>query len=475
MLVLKPGRFVFSLILYSMKNITIVGAGLAGSLLAVYMAKKGYAVDIFERRPDMRKEKMSAGKSINLALSLRGIHALKEVGLYERIKEISIPMYGRMIHTLDGTTQLQPYGKDMSEYINSVSRADLNKMLMDLAEEFRSVKFHFNMRCMGMRLDSKSEEHDIFFHDDSSQANVAIRSNITIATDGATSPVRMEMLKIPRFNFSQVYENYGYKELHIPPGKDGKFQMETNALHIWPRGSFMLIALPNMDGSFTCTLFLAYDRSLGGDNSFEYLDSPKKVDEFFTRNFSDAVDLMPSLTRDFFENPTGTLMTVKCYPWNLGGKSVLLGDSAHAIVPFFGQGMNAAFEDCVYLNQCIKDYDGNWEKIFDEFQKMRKPNTDAIADLAQENFIEMRDLVATPRYQLKKKIETELYKKFPETFIPKYSMVTFMRIPYSVALERGKIQEEILNELYEGIDSIDKVNWEIANKLVEQKLGKLKI
>lgn len=456
-----------------MKNITILGAGLAGSLLAVYMAKKGFAVNIYERRPDMRREDISAGKSINLALSLRGIHALKEVGLYEKIKEISIPMYGRMIHSMDGTTQLQPYGKDMSEYINSVSRADLNKMLMDLAEEFRSVKFHFNMRCMGMEQVSNNEEHDIFFHDESTQANIAVKSGITIAADGATSPVRMEMLKVPRFNFSQEYENYGYKELHIPPGKDGKFQMETNALHIWPRGSFMLIALPNMDGSFTCTLFLAYDKSLGGDNSFENLDTPQKVNEFFTRNFSDAVDLMPSLTHDFFENPTGTLMTVKCYPWNLGGNAVLLGDSAHAIVPFFGQGMNAAFEDCVYLNRCIDEYGGNWEKIFGEFQKMRKPNTDAIADLAQENFIEMRDLVATPRYQLKKKIETELYKKHPETFIPKYTMVTFMRIPYSVALERGKIQEDILNTLSDKISTIEEVNWKKAESLVKQKLDKL--
>lgn len=458
-----------------MKNITIVGAGLAGSLLAVYMAKKGFAVNVYERRPDMRLENVSAGKSINLALSLRGIHALKEVGLYDKIKEISIPMYGRMIHSVDGSTQLQPYGKDMSEYINSVSRGDLNKMLMDLAEEFHSVKFHFNMRCMGMEFDPKSEEHDIFFHSDNTQANIAVKSSVTIAADGATSPVRMEMLKIPRFNFSQEYENYGYKELHIPPGEDGKFQMETNALHIWPRGSFMLIALPNLDGSFTCTLFLAYDRTLGGENSFENLDTPEKVKTFFSEQFPDALDLMPALIRDFFGNPTGTLMTVKCYPWSMGGKAVLLGDSAHAIVPFFGQGMNAAFEDCVYLNLCMDEYGENWEKVFDEFQKMRKPNTDAIADLAQENFIEMRDLVAATRYQLKKKIETELYKNHPDTFIPKYTMVTFMRIPYSVALQRGKIQEDILNTLSDGVNSIDEVNWEKAESLVKLKLDKLNL
>jgi len=452
-----------------MKKITIVGAGLAGSLLSVYLAKRGFMVDIYERRPDIRKHDTGGGRSINLALSTRGIHALKEVGLYDEIKKIAIPMYGRMIHSVDGKTQLQPYGKDMTEYINSVSRAELNKKLMDLAEEYRGVKFHFNMRCMDMSLDS----NEIYYHNEDTQQNVALKSEITIATDGATSPIRMEMLKIPRFNFSQEYENYGYKELHIPANPDGSFKMETNALHIWPRGSFMLIALPNMDSSFTCTLFLAYDKSLGGENSFEHLTTEDNVKNFFSKNFADAMELMPTLTTDFFNNPTGTLITVKCYPWAIDGNIALLGDSAHAIVPFFGQGMNAAFEDCTYLNECISNYGDDWSKIFSEYQQMRKPNTDAIADLAQENFIEMRDLVADARFQLKKKIEAELYKKYPDTFIPKYSMVTFLRVPYSTALERGKAQEKILHELSDGVNSVDKVDWDKAEKLIKKSLKQL--
>lgn len=455
----------------TMQNITVIGAGLAGSLLSIYLAKKGYSVNVYERRADMRKADISAGKSINLALSTRGIHALKEVGLYDEIKKISIPMYGRMIHALDGTTSLQPYGKDKTEYINSVSRGDLNKKLMDLAEEYPSVKFHFNMPCISMNMD-KSE---IYFSNTEKGGTETLKSDITIAADGATSPVRMEMLKVPRFDFKQEYENYGYKELHIPPNADGSFKMETNALHIWPRGSFMLIALPNMDGSFTCTLFLAYDKSLGGENSFEALNSKENVQQFFEKNFPDAIELMPGLLDDFFGNPTGTLITIKCYPWCIGGKLAMLGDSSHAIVPFFGQGMNAAFEDCTYLNECIDKYPGDWQKIFSSYQQLRKVNTDAIADLAQENFIEMRDLVADARFQLKKKIESVLYKKYPEVFIPKYTMVTFLRVPYSAALNRGRIQEAILNELSEGIDTPEEMDMKKAGKLVQEKLTKLEI
>lgn len=454
-----------------MDNITIVGAGLAGSLLSVYLAKKGYSVNVYERRPDMRKANISAGKSINLALSTRGIHALKEVGLYEEIKKISIPMYGRMIHSLDGSTSLQPYGRDMSEYINSVSRGDLNKKLMDLAEEYPSVKMHFNMRCLSFDMN----KDELYFHNEDTNVTTAVSSKLTIATDGATSPVRMEMLKIPRFDFKQEYENYGYKELHIPPNADGSFRMETNALHIWPRGSYMLIALPNMDGSFTCTLFLAYDHKLGGENSFEFLNDNAKVQKFFEKNFPDAIELMPELLHDFFTNPTGTLITIKCYPWCIDGKLAMLGDAAHAIVPFFGQGMNAAFEDCTVMNECIEQHPGDWQKIFSEYEVLRKPNTDAIADLAQENFIEMRDHVATAEYQLKKKIEGLLYSKYPDTFIPKYSMVTFLRVPYSTALKRGKIQEEILSELSKSISSPNETDLNKADSLIKAKLNKLDI
>lgn len=455
----------------SNRNIVIVGAGLAGSLLAIYLAKKGFKVDVYERRPDMRRQDIGGGRSINLALSTRGIHALKEVGLYDEIKKISIPMYGRMIHPLEGELYFQRYGKDDSEYINAVSRAELNKALMNLAEGYDVIKFHFSQRCTGMDFESG----EILLHNEEKSTSYRVKPMTTIATDGATSPVRQSMFHLPRFNFSQEYENYGYKELIIPPGASGNFIIEKNALHIWPRGAFMLIALPNLDGSFTCTLFLAFDFSLGGKNSFEYLQAREKALQFFNSEFHDAADFMPDLLKDFFGNPTGSLITVKCYPWAVEDKAVLLGDSAHAIVPFFGQGMNAAFEDCTYLNKCIDDYGDDWTKVFDEFQKMRKPNSDAIADLAQENFIEMRDLVATPRFQLKKKIEAELAKKFPDKFIPKYSMVTFHRFPYEIALKKGKVQEEILNELSEGIDLLNNVNWQNAEKLVSQKLEKLKI
>lgn len=450
-------------------KITIVGAGLAGSLLSVYLANEGFSVDVYERRPDMRKEDTGGGKSINLALSARGIHALKEVGMFDEIKKIAIPMYGRMIHPVEGDLNFQRYGKDDSEYINSVSRAELNKSLMTLAEKNSNVKFYFNQRCTG--LDFKNMK--LNFHDDSSGKDNIVEAETVIATDGATSAVRMEMMKIPRFNFSQVYENYGYKELTIPPGENGSYLMEKNALHIWPRGSYMLIALPNLDGSFTCTLFMAYDKSSGGEDSFEHLDSVEKTEEFFLKRFPDASKMMPDLTKDFFRNPTGSLITIKCFPWVVNDKVALLGDAAHAIVPFFGQGMNAAFEDCTYLVQCIKEHGVDRAKIFNAYQDMRKENSDAIADLAQENFIEMRDLVADKRFQLKKKIEAIIHKKYPERFIPKYSMVTFHRIPYDIALKRGRIQERILHELSEGIDDESRIDMSRADSLIRDELPEL--
>ena len=450
-----------------MKNkITIAGAGLAGSLLSVYLAKKGFEVNVYERRPDMRKENAGAGKSINLALSTRGIHALKEVGLYDEIKKISIPMYGRMIHAQDGQLMFQRYGKDDTEYINAVSRAELNNSLMNLAEKNDNVKIFFNERCTGA--DFKNAE--IFLHNEKTGQESSVKSEVVIATDGATSAVRMEMQKMPRFNFSQVYENYGYKELTIPAGPDGSFLMEKNSLHIWPRGSFMLIALPNLDGSYTCTLFIAYDMKLAGENSLEYIDSKDKAQKFFAEMFPDALELMPDVADQYMSNPTGTLMTVKCHPWIAEDKIALLGDACHAIVPFFGQGMNAAFEDCTCLSDCIDKFGHDWKKVFSEYELLRKDNSDAIADLAIENFVEMRDLVADKRFQLKKKIESQLFKLFPDKFIPKYSMVTFYRIPYATALKRGKIQEVILHILSEGISSESETDLDKASELINERL-----
>lgn len=448
------------------RKVAIVGAGLAGSLLSVYFAKLGIEVDIYERRPDMRKQNAGGGKSINLALSTRGIHALKEVGLYDEIKKISIPMFGRKLHAPDGSLSFQRYGKDDTEYINAVSRAELNKSLLDLAENLAGANINFDCRCTGADFTSGK----VMFINENNGEEFSVSAEAVISTDGATSAVRLDMMKMPRFNFSQEYENYGYKELTIPAGRGGSFQMEKNALHIWPRGSFMLIALPNLDGTFTCTLFLPYDSLLGGVNSFEHLESTSNLIPFFKENFADALELMPDLQEQFNTNPTGTLMTVKCYPWTFGRNITLLGDSAHAIVPFFGQGMNAAFEDCTCLNDLIGKHGDDWSKVFHEYEQIRKPNTDAIADLARENFVEMRDLVADPGFQFRKKIEAELYKRFPAVFIPKYSMVTFLRIPYSVALKRGKIQEGILLKLSDGVDSIDSVDWKMAEELITASL-----
>ncbi len=443
------------------KPITIVGAGLAGSLLSVYLTKRSYPVEIFERRPDMRKTAALAGRSINLALSVRGIHALKEIGLYESVAPITIPMRGRMMHAINGDMNFVAYGKNESEVIYSVSRADLNMKLMTLAES-HGARINFNQRCIGMNFETR----ELALLDEETQKEMRHPTATVIGTDGSASALRMEMQKTGRFNFSQEYIEHGYKELTIPASEHGTFQLEKNALHIWPRKTYMLIALPNMDGSFTCTLFLPME----GELSFHSLDSSQKIRSFFEAQFADASHLMPDLEKNFIQNPTGTLMTVRCFPWSVGDRALLLGDASHAVVPFFGQGMNCSFEDCTVLNECIERNDTNWNKIFSEFQSLRKANTDAIANLAVENFIEMRDLVAEPKFLLKKRIEHALEEKFPEHFVPKYGMVSFHRLPYSIALDRGKIQDEILELLAEGIDHVSKLNLKKAKKLILEKL-----
>ncbi|MBX7044911.1 MAG: FAD-dependent monooxygenase [Ignavibacteria bacterium] len=444
-------------------KITLVGAGLAGSLLAVYLAKKGFEVNVYEKRSDMRKGQVERGRSINLALSTRGIFALKEIGLYEEIKKIAIPMYGRMMHPVEGELMFQRYGKDDTEYINSVSRSVLNMKLMDLAEQYENIKIHFNNRCTGMNLES-GECH---FTNDNTGENFSVTADTVIGTDGSASALRMEMLKLPGFNFSQTYLEHGYKELNIPPAQNGGFRMEKNALHIWPRGTFMLIALPNLDGSFTCTLF----HPSKGEEGLNSLNTKEKAAEFFKKYFPDSLSLIENLEESFFTNPTGNLMTVRSGPWFYKDKVALLGDAAHAIVPFFGQGMNASFEDCTVLNQSIEKHGTDWEKVYSEYYDERKINTDAIADLALENFIEMRDKIADKRFLLNKQIEAELFKRFPDTFVPKYSMVTFYRFPYSTALQRGNIQQEILDALSEGKSSISEVDFSAGEKLVKDRLS----
>ena len=461
------------------EKVVIIGAGLAGSLLAIYLAKRGIAVDVYEARGDMRLEDVAAGRSINLALSDRGIAALREVGMDEYMLAEAVPMYGRMIHPVAGETRLLPYSGRQGEYINSVSRAGLNIALINEAEKFANVTFYFNARCVDFDCASGVAK----FSD-----GAAASGDTVIATDGAGSAVRTAMMHggVERFDFSQTWLEHGYKELHIPspanspvataPGTD----LDINALHIWPRNKFMMIALPNFDGSFTCTLFLAHKGSVRSSNfswptaadgpaeagtpsgeqsvAFESLTRKDAVIEFFEREFPDAIRLMPTLTEDFFANPTGNLGTIKCFPWNVGGKALLLGDSAHAVVPFYGQGMNCAFEDVRVLDQVIDKHGTDWETVYEEYGELRKVNTDAIADMAEENFYEMRDAVADPVFVRKRTLETKLEQTFPDYF-SKYSMVTFREdLPYSVAKEKGNAQDRLLMQICSQTNDVEKLD-----------------
>jgi kynurenine 3-monooxygenase len=447
-------------------TVTLIGAGLNGPLLAIGLVRRGFKVQIFERRPDMRRVSISAGRSINLAISTRGIHALSQAGLWSGMQNIIIPMRGRMMHAVNSELTFQPYGKDDAEVIYSISRADLNSALLDAAEA-EGVRMLFQRRCTGINL----KTGDMQVRDEKSGETRTVNCGAVIGCDGSTSVLRSSMLKGARVNFSQQYLDYGYKELTIPSVGEGKHAMEVNALHIWPRGNFMLIALPNIDGSFACILFLPFE----GADSFAQLSSPSSLMEFFKSNFPDAVPLMPNLTDNFVANPTGSMVTIKCLPWHVAGRGLLLGDAAHAIVPFFGQGINCGFEDCTYFFELLDRYGANWERVFVEFEKARKVDTDAIADLAVENFVEMRDRVADPRFLFRKKVELALEAKYPRLFVPKYAMVTFHRIPYSIAMTRGIVQDRMLAELCEGIDRIEDLDWTKAERMIRSELTPLEL
>ena len=399
---------------------------MAGSLAAVYLAKRGYEVNIYERRPDMRNIEIPAGRSINLALSTRGIDALKRVGLDQVVLDQAIPMAGRMMHDEKGNLAYQPYGKD-GQAINSVSRAHLNIQLLKLADEHENVNQFFNMRCQEVDIENSICK---FLNEETGEM-VEVDSDYILGSDGAYSPVRLKMMKNDRFDYSQSYTKSGYKELNITPTSDGDFAMDPDSLHIWPRGNFMMIALPNPDKSFTCTLFMPYD----GDVGFDQINSDQEILDFMNTYFADAVPLMPELLNDFKQNPVGSLVTVRCYPWHMK-KATLIGDACHAIVPFYGQGMNCAFEDCVELDNCLEEI-GDWDNAMNEYQKRRKPNADAIADLALQNFIEMRDLVGDKDFLHYKKIEHQLCELHPDLFKSQYEMVTFSKVPYSEAMTKG--------------------------------------
>ena len=445
------------------KSVTIVGAGLVGSLLSIYLSKRGYKVNVFERRADMRLETMSAGRSINLALSDRGWRGLEGVGIADDIKKIAIPMYGRFIHHKDGTNAYQPYGKD-NQAIYSVSRADINMKLMDLAEQQENVNIQFNKKCTLIN----RKDLAITFEDNLTKETSNSSADLLFGADGAFASSRLSIqLQSDRFEYNQHYIDCGYKELIIPAGKNGEFLLDKNALHIWPRGSFMMIALPNPDGNFTCTLFLPFE----GEKSFSNLKTDKQVEDFFKSEFSDAFTLMPTLISDFKTNATASLVTVKCAPWVFDNKIGLIGDAAHAIVPFYGQGMNCGFEDCVVLNELIEKHNDNWDIIFPEYEQLRKPDGDAIADLAIANFVEMRDKTADPKFILQKKIEAKFSQHYPDKWIPLYSMVTYSpHIRYSTALKEGQKQQKIMDEImaFNNIESIwesDEIESEILKRI----------
>lgn len=411
---------------------TIVGGGLGGALMANYLGRAGYHVEVYEKRPDLREGGVSAGRSINLALSLRGIHALGEVDVLGEVMKQAVPMPGRMIHAPDGTQVFQPYGTH-GEAINSVSRGGLNGVLLDAAERFPSVRLFFDHKCIDVDLDSGAT---VYERGDGSR--VTAQGDIIISADGAFSAVRAKMQRLDRFDYRQDYLAHGYKELHIPPAEGGGWRLEKNALHIWPRRSYMMIALPNADGSFTVTCFWPFD----GPNGFNRLTTPSAVLDYFREHFADAVPLMPTLADDFFANPTSSLVTVRCGPWNYRDKVILLGDAAHAIVPFFGQGMNAAFEDCSVLNDCLRRHAPNWAAALAECYALRKENADAIADLALQNFVEMRDKVGDPAFLRRKAWEKRLHRWFPRWYTPLYEMVSFSRTPYAEAVRIAAAQDK---------------------------------
>jgi kynurenine 3-monooxygenase len=428
-------------------------------LHTIYLAKKGFQVDVFERRPDVRKAKIIAGRSINLALSDRGWKALEGAGITEEIKKVAIPMTGRLMHSVKGELTYQQYGKE-DQAIYSVSRGGLNKKLLDIADDFKNVNFYFNHTCEDVDLN----ENIITFSDKESNTEIKLKFDRIFGTDGAFSAIRNRLQKTDRFNYSQSYLEEGYKELTIPANADGTHKIEKNVLHIWPRGKFMMIALPNQDGSFTCTLFFP----LEGEVSFQSLDTKEKVKEFFEITFPDTIALIPTLVEDYFTNPTASLVTIQCSPWNYKDKILLMGDASHAIVPFYGQGMNSGFEDCTVLNNMF-DQNHDWSEVFEKFSEARKPDTDAIAQLAFRNHIEMRDLSGDPKFLLRKKIEAKFSNKFPEKWLPLYSQVTFSHIPYHKANNEGLRQDKIMNAIMQ-IDGVEKL-WD--SELVENKMLEL--
>jgi kynurenine 3-monooxygenase len=444
-------------------SLTIVGAGLAGALLATLLAQRGWLVDVFERRGDPRLYGYAGGRSINLALAERGLHALRQAEADGAVLERAVMMRGRMVHPLHGKPQLQRYGRDDSEVIWSVSRGELNISLLDAAEA-TGARLHFDRGLESVDFGARTAR---FHGDDQPHPFVAL-----LGCDGAGSTLRAQMTQHADLGERTEWLEHGYKELEIPPARDGSFRIEPNALHIWPRGRYMCIALPNDEKTFTVTLFMALHADGSSDPDFDSVATAAQARALFERDFADTLPLIPELEHDYEANPTGTLATLRLDRWHLGGDAVLLGDAAHAMVPFHGQGMNCAFEDCVALAHHIGAAP-DLAAAFAAFAAQRKPDAAAIQQMALENYIEMRDLVDDPAFLLQRELERALQERHPDRFVPHYTMVTFMRIPYSLALERSDIQRGILVAATRGLDSLEGVDWAAVDRQVERQLAPL--
>lgn len=414
-------------------DVAVVGAGLTGTLLAVRLARRGHTVTLYERRGDPRRSTVHEGRSINLAMSTRGLDALARAGLADDVRSHGVPMRGRMIHERDGDLAFQRYSNDPTHHLLSVDRDALNATLLDAAEREPGVTVRFDHKLVDLALrdDTATFEHE--------GARVDVTHPVVIGADGAWSAVRARLQRTDRFGYEQDYLEHGYKELTIPAGPDGRPRLATDALHIWPRGGHMMIALPNPDHSFTCTLFWPF----GGPAGFETIDTAAEVTDVFARDFADALDLLPDLSEQYLRNPTSSLVTIRCAPWNHGGRALLLGDAAHAVVPFYGQGANAALEDVTILLDLLERTGDDWATAFDEFARTRKPDTDALADLALDNFVEMRDKVASRRFRAETALRQLAERAFPRRYVPLYEMVTFSRTPYADAVRRADRQDRL--------------------------------
>lgn len=452
-------------------TITLVGGGLVGSLLALILARKGYRVDVFESRPDMRKTDISAGRSINLALANRGIKPLKELGLMDDIKEMLIPMSGRMVHIDGEAANFQQYGQTEQDVIYSISRGQLNSYLMTKAEETGQVQFYFEHRVTDVDFETNTLTLCRKIASDapkSTEFELTHSFNQLIGTDGANSPVRHAITAATSCSVSEDFLDHSYKELTITEDEKGQHKLDPNALHIWPRGEFMLIALPNLDGSFTVTLFMPNH----GYTSFDSIKTNEEIHQFFDHHFIDIKPHLDELVHTFQTNPTGKLATVKCLPWHYQNKALIIGDAAHAIVPFHGQGMNCGFEDCNAFDALLPEFKGsnetNWEALFVSLTEQRKINADAIANMALENYIEMRDSVRQHEFLLKKQFAFQIQQWFPERFTPRYAMVMFEHRPYAQAYEIGKKHEQLLNELSDSYSCASQLTESLVLSLLDK-------